>query len=91
LEVRALVGYLCGPKPHINLLVDWIGSSWVAVARGKFRVTLLLRGFFSFLFETPMDKEVVYKVGPWSYESSMLVLVPLLYSLIPFGLRRMNL
>jgi hypothetical protein len=56
---RVLIGYFYGPKPNLLKVVEWVGSSWAIMVKGKDQICVLQRGFFSFRFENIVGKNVV--------------------------------
>jgi hypothetical protein len=61
MKKRVFIGYFSKKKLALQDMVFWIGKSQFISATGKVHISPLHRRFYSFLFQSSSDKEVVQK------------------------------
>jgi len=61
LENSGLAGKFMGIWPSPKSVVDWVKKSWKPHIKGKLHHSFCGRGFYSFLFESKEDMDLIFR------------------------------
>lgn len=71
---RALVGQFTGLWPSPRTVQKWVERNWNAMVQGKIAIRFCGRGYYTFLFETVEDRNLIFKNGPYFMDTRGLYL-----------------
>jgi len=74
LAERGLVGQFTGLWPSPRVVQKWLERNWNANIQGKIAIRFCRRGYYTFLFETKEDKNLIFRNGPYFMDSRGLYL-----------------
>lgn len=74
LAERGLVGQFTGLWPSPRSVQKWVERNWNAMIQGKITIRFCGRGFYTFLFESKEDRNLIFRNGPYFMDSRGLYL-----------------
>jgi len=74
LSERGLVGQFTGLWPSPRTVLRWVERNWNQMVQGKIAIRFCGRGFFTFLFESVEDRNLIFRNGPYFMDSRGLYL-----------------
>jgi hypothetical protein len=74
LAERGLVGQFTGLWPSPRTVQRWVERNWNAMVQGKIAIRFCGRGFFTFLFESVEDRNLIFRNGPYFMDTRGLYL-----------------
>jgi len=74
LAERGLVGQFIGLWPSPKSVHNWVERNWNANTQGKIVICFFGRGYYTFLFETKEDRDLIFRNGPYFMDSRGLYL-----------------
>ena len=74
LAERGLVGQFTGFWPSPRSFQRWVERNWNSIVQGKIAIRFCGRGFYTFLFESKEDRNLIFRNGPYFMDSRGLYL-----------------
>jgi len=74
LAERGLVGQFTGLWPSPRSVQKWVECNWNTMIQGKIAIRFCGRGFYTFLFESKEDRNLIFRNGPYFMDSRGLYL-----------------
>ena len=74
LSERGLVGQFNGLWPSPRTVQKWVERNWSTMIQGKIAIRFCGRGYFTFLFESKEDKNLIFRNGPYFMDTRGLYL-----------------
>jgi len=74
LAERGLVGQFTGLWPSPHTVQRWVERNWNSMVQGKIAIRFCGRGFFTFLFESVEDRNLIFRNGPYFMDTRGLYL-----------------
>jgi len=69
LAERGLVGQFTGLWPSPRSVQKWVERNWNAMTQGKIAIRFCGRGYYTFLFESKEDRDLIFRNGPYFMDS----------------------
>lgn len=74
LAERSLVGQFTGLWPSLRSVQRWVECNWNSIVQGKIAIKFCGRGFYTFLFESMEDTNLIFRNDPYFMDSRGLYL-----------------
>jgi len=74
LAKRGLVGQFTGLWPSPRSVQKWVECNWIAMTQGKIAIRFCGRGYYTFIFETKEDRNLIFRNSPYFMDSRGLYL-----------------
>jgi len=74
LAERGLVGQFTGLWPSPRSVQKWVERNWSVMIQGKIAIRFCGRGYYTFLFESKEDKNLIFRNGPYFMDTRRLYL-----------------
>jgi len=74
LAERGLVGKFMGLWSSPKSVQKWIERNWNATIQGKIAIRFCGRGYYTFLFESKEDRDLIFRNDPYFMDSKGLYL-----------------
>lgn len=71
---RGLVGQFTGLWPSPRVVQKWVEHNWNANIQGKITIRFCGTSYYTFLFETKEDRNLIFRNGPYFMDSRGLYL-----------------
>jgi hypothetical protein len=65
LAENGLIGKFTGLWPSLWAMAQWLDLNWRKKIQGQMSSTFCGKGFYVFLFENKVDRDLIFKSGPY--------------------------